>query len=231
MLEFINLDTLWRFAGILLIDLILSGDNAVVIALAVRSLQGPARRRAILLGVAGAILLRIFFALIISYLLAIPFLQVAGGLLLLWIAWRLVFQEHDGHEEVREARSLWDAVKIIILADVVMSLDNVVALVGVAGGNVWLVAIGIALTIPLVIFGSTILAALMDRFPWIAYAGAALLVWVSVEMIFHDRATKDIAEFMGVFAVRAVGVVAVLAFLALVLHFRRVRRKKSEGAA
>jgi YjbE family integral membrane protein len=226
LLEFLDLELLGRFAGILLIDLILSGDNAVVIALAVRGLQGNVRRRAILIGVAGAVLLRIFFALIISYLLAIPFLQVAGGLLLLWISWRLIFDNHGGHDEVHEGQSLWDAVKIIILADVVMSLDNVVALVGVSGGNVWLIAIGIALTIPLVIFGSAILSTLMDRFPIIIYAGAALLVYISVEMIFHDRVTESLAEYLGLFTVRLIGAAAVFVFLLLVLYIQRTRGKK-----
>ena len=186
-----SLELLGAFIGVLLIDLILSGDNAVVIALAVRNLQGNVRRRAIQLGVAAAIGLRIIFAFVVSFLVQIPLLQVVGGLLLIYISWELVKPE-DKEADVEAGSGLWQSVKIIAVADAVMSLDNVIALVAISRNpegepRVWLVALGIVLTIPIIMFGATILSNLMDRFPVIVYAGAALLVYVAVELMFADR--------------------------------------------
>jgi YjbE family integral membrane protein len=189
-----------RLLLVLWVNLILSGDNAVVIAMAARRLEGRQRRTAIIWGAAGAVILRLIFAAIISYLLEIPFLQVAGGILLLWIAWKLVHEEHDeeGEEKVQAGTSAWEAIRIIILADAVMSLDNVIALVGAArmGGEVHflLLVIGLATTIPLVIFGAALLTSLLDRFPILIYAGAGLLVYISVEMLFADKATHHYLE-------------------------------------
>ena len=186
--EFLSGELVARFLGILAIDLILSGDNALVIALAVRQLKGDTRRRAIILGATGAVLLRLFFAAIVTFLLQIPLLQAVGGLLLLWVAWKLVHDSPGEEEdEVQAGGNLWEAVRIIIIADVVMSLDNVVALVGVSGGNLALLVFGLALTIPLIIWGSTLLSALLDRWRWLVYAGAGVLVYVAVEMLFEDR--------------------------------------------
>lgn len=195
MFDFLSGELLARFLGVLAIDLILSGDNAVVIALAVRGLHGPTRRRAIILGAAGAVLLRLIFAALVTFLIQIPLLQAIGGLLLLWVAWKLIVDEPghgDGENAVKAGGNLWEAVRIIIVADVVMSLDNVVALVAVSGGNFALLVFGLALTIPLIIFGSTILSAVMDRLPWLAYAGAGLLAFVAVELFFADRFVHDL---------------------------------------
>ena len=120
MFEFLNGEILARFLGVLGVDLLLAGDNAVVIAMAARNLEGSNRRKAIILGAGGAVVLRLIFAAIITYLLLIPFLQVVGGLLLLWIAWKLVNEDPNEEEKVQSAESTWEAVKIIILADVVM---------------------------------------------------------------------------------------------------------------
>lgn len=186
--EFLGGELVARFLGILAIDLILSGDNAVVIALAVRQLKGDTRRKAIILGATGAVLLRLFFAAIVTFLLQIPLLQAVGGALLLWVAWKLVHDSpgEEEDDEVQAGGNLWEAIRIIIIADVVMSLDNVVALVGVSGGNLALLVFGLALTIPLIIWGSTLLSALLDRWRWLVYAGAGILVYVAVEMFFED---------------------------------------------
>lgn len=213
-----------RLLGVLGVDLILAGDNAVVIALAVRNLQGKNRRRAILLGALGAVVLRLIFAAIVSYLLLIPFLQVAGGLLLLWIAWKLVNEDHGEEEEVQAGESQWEAIRIIILADVVMSLDNVIALVGVSGGDLLLLAVGIALTIPLVIFGAALLTSLLDRFPVLIYAGAGLLVYIAVEMFFGDVALHEYLEPYESFE-WLVGIAATAVFLAIVWLWTRRRRR------
>jgi YjbE family integral membrane protein len=184
---------------VLAVNLILSGDNAVVIAMAARSLQGNQRRQAIIWGAAGAVALRLIFAGLISFLLEIPFLQVAGGLLLIWIAWKLVHDEvEEGEEKIQAGQSAWQAIKIIIVADAVMSLDNVIALVGAAriGGEIsWtLMGIGLATTIPLVVFGAALLTSLLDRFPILIYAGAALLIYIAVEMFFADEVLHHYLE-------------------------------------
>ena len=219
-----------RLLGVLGVDLILAGDNAVVIALAVRNLQGKNRRRAILLGALGAVVLRLIFAAIVSYLLLIPFLQVAGGLLLLWIAWKLVNEDHGEEEEVQAGESQWEAIRIIILADVVMSLDNVIALVGVSGGDLLLLAVGIALTIPLVIFGAALLTSLLDRFPVLIYAGAGLLVYIAVEMFFGDVFLHEYLEPYESFE-WLVGIAATAVFLAIVWLWTRHRRKAARTEA
>ncbi len=207
---------------VLTVNLILSGDNAVVIALAARSLQGAQRRQAIIWGAAGAVILRLIFAAIISYLLEIPFLQVVGGLLLLWIAWKLVHDEaEEGEEKIEAGQSAWQAIKIIIVADAVMSLDNVIALVGAAriGGEIVpsLLIIGLATTIPLVVFGAALLTSLLDRFPILIYAGAALLVYISVEMFFADKALhhylEPLVHFEWMIALGAALIFAAIAWL------------------
>ena len=226
--DIISLELLGSFIGVLFIDLILSGDNAVVIALAVRSLQGNVRRRAIQLGVAAAIGLRIIFVFIVSFLVQLPFLQVVGGLLLIYISWQLVRGE-DEEAEVKAGSGLWQSVKIIAVADAVMSLDNVIALVAVSRNpegdpRVWLVALGIALTIPIIIFGATILSNLMNRFPLLVYVGAALLVYVAVELMFDDKlgAVQSFAHATeGYHAIAALAAAAIFTAIAFFVNRRR----------
>jgi YjbE family integral membrane protein len=214
--EFLSGELFARFLGILAIDLILSGDNAVVIALAVRQLKGDTRRKAIILGATGAVLLRLFFAAIVTFLLQIPLLQAVGGLLLLWVAWKLIHDSPEGEEENLQAGgNIWEAVRIIVIADVVMSLDNVVALVGVSGGNLALLVFGLALTIPLIIWGSTLLSALLDRWRWLVYAGSGILVYVAVEMLFEDRVVHDLVGDSLQSLERPIGLVSTVAFVAL----------------
>ncbi len=182
-------------------NLILSGDNAVVIAMAARTLEGANRRKAIIWGAAGAVVLRLVFAAVITLLLEVPLLQVVGGLLLVWIAWKLIHEGEGGDDDedkVKAGASTWQAVRIIIVADAVMSLDNVIALVQAAkiGGEVdiSLLVIGLATTIPLVIFGAALLTSLLARFPFLVYLGAGLLIYLAVEMIFADKLTHPYLE-------------------------------------
>ena len=210
---------------VLAVNLILSGDNAVVIAMAARSLQGNQRRQAIIWGAAGAVALRLIFAAIISFLLEIPFLQVAGGLLLIWIAWKLVHDEvEEGEEKIEAGQSAWEAIRIIIIADAVMSLDNVIALVGAAriDGEVnWvLMGIGLATTIPLVVFGAALLTSLLDRFPVLIYAGAALLIYIAVEMFFADEVLHHYLEPL-LHIEWLIGIVAAAVFTAIVWLWKR----------
>ncbi len=179
-----------RWLGIVLIDLSLAGDNALVIAMAVRSL--PRRQQMVgrIWGTLGAVGLRIAFIGIISYLFRVPFLQFAGGLILLYIALKLVRQEGGGEDHVRQGTSLREAIWIIILADVVMSLDNVLGVAAAAHGDMVLVVFGIALSLPLVVWGSGILARLMSRYPWIVWIGGGVLGYVAGELLLKDPAIE-----------------------------------------
>ncbi|PZQ83375.1 MAG: hypothetical protein DI549_08260 [Ancylobacter novellus] len=172
---------------IIWIDLLLSGDNAVVIALACRSLPEKQRKWGILLGAGAAVGLRILFALAVSYLLGVPLLKVVGALLLFWIAIKLVLDEGGEGHHVEGADSLWKAVRTIAIADAVMSLDNVVAIAAAARGHAELFIFGLLLTIPLIVFGSQIILKLISRFPILIWFGAALLGWIAGEMLVSDK--------------------------------------------
>lgn len=179
--------TFWiSLLQIIWIDLLLSGDNAVVIALACRKLPADQRKLGILLGAGAAVALRIIFAFFITFLLGVPFLKVAGGLLLFWIAVKLATDEHDEHADVEASSNLWGAVRTIAIADAVMSLDNVVAIAAAAKGHPELFIFGLLLTIPLIIAGSTLLSAVLQKFPFLVWLGAALLGWIAGEMILGD---------------------------------------------
>jgi YjbE family integral membrane protein len=178
----------WLNVGkIVLIDLALAGDNALVIALAVRTL--PKRQQLIgrIWGTFGAVILRIAFIAIISYLLRIPLLQAVGGSILVWIAVKLVRQEAAAEGHIRHGTTLLEAIWIIVVADVIMSLDNVIGVAGAAGGDLRLVVFGIGLSIPIVVWGSGVLAALMNRYPWIILLAAGILGDVAGKMMVHDR--------------------------------------------
>ena len=194
-------ETITKFAKIVLTDLVLAGDNALVIALATRSL--PARQQfwGRIFGAGGAVGLRVLFVFLITWLIKIPILQLIAGLLLLWVAWKLVRPQEDAleaaghpdHAGKHTAVSLWHAVRLIIVADVVMSLDNVIAIAGIAKegsdsphGEMTLVVIGLLLSIPLVVCGSALISYLMSRFRWLIWIGGAVLGHVAGKIIFQD---------------------------------------------
>jgi YjbE family integral membrane protein len=176
---------------IIVLDLVLAGDNALVIALAVRHLPRKQQWQGRIYGTLGAVALRLLFIFLITYVLMIPLAQAAGGLLLLWIAVKLLNQDASGHE-VRHGNTLWEAVWIIVLADVVMSLDNVLAVAAAAHGDMLVVILGVGISIPIVIWGSSLLSLLMARFPWIVDLGAAILGWVGGRMAVHDPIVQQL---------------------------------------
>jgi YjbE family integral membrane protein len=184
--ELMTMDFWVRWVQIVILDLVLAGDNALVIALAVRTLPPRQQWQGRIYGTVGAVGLRVLFIGIITYLLRVPLLQAAGGLLLLWIAVKLLTQGEGHHGDVRQGTSVREAIWIIIVADVVMSLDNVLAVAGAAHGDFLLVVLGVGLSIPLVIWGSGLLSRLMARFPWIVQLGAAILGWVGGRMLLDD---------------------------------------------
>lgn len=199
---------------IIWIDLLLSGDNAMVIALACRELPADKRKLGIILGAGAAVGLRVIFTLGVAQLMAVPYLKVAGGLLLFWIALKLLIEDTDEHE-VSAGATLWKAVRIIVIADAVMSLDNVIAVAAAAHGSWPLIVFGLLLSIPIVIAGSNAVLWLMDRFPIVIWAGAALLGSLAGGMLVTDIATAHyfapwpyalyVAEAIGAALVVAIG--------------------------
>ncbi len=181
----------WEFfaalGSIIILDLVLAGDNAVVIAMAANTLPAQLRKKAILIGTAGAVVVRLLMTLAAVWLLTIPFLQALGGLILLPIAVKLLAPaQTDEAVHVKEANSLMGAVKTILVADAAMGIDNVLAIAGAAGGHFLFVAMGLVISIPIVVGGSQIIGKVLDRFPILLYAGAGILGWTSGSMVVHD---------------------------------------------
>lgn len=215
-MEFLNSADFWiGLVKIVWINIILSGDNAVVIALAARSLPPAQQKKAIMFGSGAAVVLRIVLTIVAAKLLELSFLQVIGGVLLLWIGYQLLTGDEDEEGEAKGHGSMVAAIRTILIADLVMSLDNVIAVAATAQGDMVLLVFGLALSIPLVLFGSTLMIRLMERLPWIVLVGAALIGWVAGETIVNDQlllgvsqqypALKYIAAVCGAALVLAVG--------------------------
>lgn len=185
------------------IDIVLAGDNAVVIALACRTLPPKQRMMGILLGAGAAILLRVMFTLVVQELLDINLLKLIGGLLLFWIAVKLLIANDGGDEgNYKSGTNLWEAVRIVALADMVMSLDNVLAIAAAAHGDPWLIVFGLVVSIPLIVGGATLITNLLTKYPILVWAGAALLGWIAGELIATEPVLQptmqSLAELLGV---------------------------------
>ena len=170
--------------AIVVIDLVLAGDNAIVIALAARNLPKPLQRRAVIWGTVGAVVVRATLTVGVLWLLQIPGLMLAGGALLMWIAYRLLTGDDGGREhDLAPAMSFWAAMRTIVIADAVMGLDNVLAVAGAAHGSMLLVVLGLLISIPIVVWGSTLILHWIERFPALLYIGGAVLAWTAAKMI------------------------------------------------
>ena len=195
------------------INILVSGDHAVVIALACRSLPARERKWGVIFGAGAAVIMRIIFTVMVMELMQVPYLKLVGGLLLLWIAVKLVIDEND-ESHIHAASTIWNAVRTIAVADMVMSLDNVVAIAAAAKGSVPLIAFGLLLSVPLIVFGATLIITVLQRYPLLVWAGAALLGWVAGQLIAGDPSMHALvgsmsgstAEMIG----GAIGVVLVL---------------------
>ena len=185
-----EMNFLLALAEVMIVNIVLSGDNAIVIALAARSLPPRQQRLAILFGSGGAIVLRVLLTIVAVELLRIPFLQFAGALLLLWIAAKLLVEDDEAGAEHHAHGNLFGAVKTILVADVVMSLDNTLAIAGVAKGDWTVLIFGLVLSIPLIVAGSALIMNMIERFPIIVYIGAGLIAYTAGEMIDSDRAIQ-----------------------------------------
>src|SRR5262245_19589139 len=173
---------LWK---IIVANIILSGDNAVVIAMACHNLSDKYRRPAIMFGSAGAIVLRIIFCALIGYLLSVPYLKLVGGALLFWIGVKLLVEEEED-ANIKAHDNIWAAIWTIIVADAVMSLDNAIAIAAAARGDFTLITIGLVISIPIIIVGATLISTVLDRYPWIGIVGAALIGWIAGEVMAGD---------------------------------------------
>ena len=184
-MEILSLQFLWALVTIILIDVVLGGENALVIAMAAKKLPEKLRRRAMVWGTFGAVAVRFLCVAALTYLLMIPGLRLVGGLMLIYIAWKLT-QGNNDHKDVKAASTFWGAMGTIVMADAVMGLDNALAIAGAASGNWILIIIGLLVSVPIILFGSTIIARLLDRYPRSIYIGAFVLYLVAFKMIVHE---------------------------------------------
>lgn len=189
------------FGSIILIDLVLSADNAVVIGMAARGLPERQRRWAIIGGGLGAVGLRIFFAALFAVVLfetGLPGVRLVGGLLLVWIAWKLVMEPPEPEEDgEKEATGLLEAIGIIIAADAVMSMDNMLAVAGASEGELWLIGFGLALSIPLLFIGAALISRVLNDYPWLIWVGGAVIAWVAGELIVKEPMLSSVFHGVG----------------------------------
>jgi len=217
------------FLSIVLIDLVLAGDNAVVIALAVKSLHGKQRRTGIIFGAGAAVALRVVLTFFVAQLLTISFIKLLGGILILWIAIKLFIEGAPEDKFQKEATTFWQAIRVIVIADLIMSTDNILAVAGACKGNFFLLLFGLALSIPFVVFTSSLLSMLMDKYPVIVWIGAAVLGRVGGEMIITDPwvvekiAPSNILKY----ACEIIGAVGVLVGAKLYMRWKIARQAEA----
>jgi YjbE family integral membrane protein len=189
------IELIWALGAIILIDVVLGGENAIVIAMASRRLPTDLRKRAMLWGTVGAVGVRFACVAALTYLLMIPGLRLIGGLALLYIAWTLVKSNStESEHEVQAASTFWGAMATIVWADAVMGLDNALAIAGAAGGNWWLIIFGLLVSVPIILFGSTVVARVMERWPKTIWVGAGVLVVVAAQMIWAEPLLQDLIK-------------------------------------
>lgn len=190
-LELFSPDFFSALLAIIVIDLVLAGDNAIVIAMAARNLPAYLQKKAIIWGAVGAIAVRSAMTLLVVYLLKIPGLMLIGGVLLVWIAYRLLSPTQDGDEHGQASTTFWGAMKTIVIADAIMGLDNVLAVAGASHGSYVLVVLGLLISIPVVIWGSTQILKLVERFPSVTYLGAGVLAWTAAKMMISEPISQE----------------------------------------
>jgi YjbE family integral membrane protein len=208
---------------IVIIDLALSGDNAVVIGMAAHRLPPKQRKTAIVIGGAAAVGLRIVLTIIAAFLLLVPGLELVGGLLLIWIGFRLLEQEEESHEGIKIAATMREAIATILVADFIMSLDNVLGVAGASGGNIYLLFFGLILSMGILMFMGNLVAELLNRFWWLAYVGSGVIVWTGTLMFIKDPLIGRYLPFLLLMNVYVYAVVVTIATLAAAHWYHRVR--------
>jgi YjbE family integral membrane protein len=213
---------------IVIIDLVLSGDNAVVIGMAAHRLPLPQRKKAIVIGGSAAIVLRIILTTIAAFLLKVPALQVLGGLLLMWIAFKLLKEEEESKEGIRAAASMREAIFTILVADFVMSTDNVLGVAGASQGDLKLLLFGLVFSMVILMWFGSLVAKLINKFFWLSYVGAAVIAWTGALMIFEDPIVVKRATWLGHSLSYGVAAVITIAVTAFAHWFHRVRNAEEK---
>ena len=226
-MELFSAEFFSALAAIIVIDLALAGDNAIVIALAARGLPQHLQRKAIFWGTFGAIAVRVVMTLAVVWLLGIPGLMAAGGAILVWIAYKLLKPAEGEAHEVKTAVTFWGAMQTIVIADAAMGLDNVLAVAGAAHGSFALVVLGLLISIPIVVWGSTLVLRWVARYPWIVHAGVAVLCWTAAQMIVNEPV---FADYFATHGSARVGVYALVFVLVFGAGFAAQRRRPAEAA-
>lgn len=220
-MDILSMEFLSALFSIIILDLVLAGDNAVVIALASRSLSNEIRNKAIYMGTLGAILIRTIMTLFAVWLLTIPYLQAIGGLVLIPVAYKLLKQEAEA-ENIKASASFWGAIKTIIVADAVMGIDNVLAIAGAAHGDFLLVIIGLLISVPIVVWGSKGIGRLMTKYPILIYVGSGILTWTAGTMVVHD---KTIGPYLAILSsATAVGIPLIITIIVLILGYLCIKK-------
>ncbi len=222
-MEILSIQFLWALLAIILIDVVLGGENALVIAMAAKQLPEHLRKRAMVWGTFGAVVVRFACVAALTYLLMIPGLRLIGGLALIWIAWKLTAGS-DEHKEVAAATTFWGAMGTIVMADAVMGLDNALAIAGAAGGNWFLIIFGLLFSVPIILFGSTLVAKLLDRYPSTIYLGAFVLYFVAVKMIITEPFMVDYLAPLDAWVKKSLPLLAAIVMTAKQYHVFEIRR-------
>ena len=209
---------------IMIINFVLSGDNAVVIGMAAHRLNPKERKTAIWIGGGAAIVLRIALTAVAAMMLRIPALKLVGGLLLLWIGFSLLKQEEESPGSIKAAASMKEAIRTILIADLIMSTDNILGVAGASEGNFGLLVFGLTMSMVIVTFMGNVIASLIDRFWWLAYIGSAAIVWTGMSMIFEDPYTTSYTGGISVSMQRLISAIVTAGTLAFAHWFHRVRR-------
>lgn len=226
-MDFLSLEFWSALVAIIFIDLMLAGDNAIVIGMAARNLPKEQQKKAVIWGTFGAVAIRIIATVLVTSLLNIPWLHLAGGLLLLWIAYKLLVQDEEGEHNIKAGNTLGASIRTIVIADAAMGLDNVLAVAGASHGNIWLVILGLIISIPIVVWGSTIFIHLVNRFAWISYLGSAVLVYTAGHMITGE---KKIAAFFETNPVLEWAFILILVALVLAVGMLTQAVRKNKAA-
>ena len=224
-MEILSLNFLWALLAIILIDVVLGGENALVIAMAAKKLPEHLRRRAMIWGTFGAVAVRFICVAALTYLLLIPGLRLVGGLLLVYIAWKLTAGSDD-HKEVSAANTFWGAMGTIVMADAVMGLDNALAIAGAAGGNWILIIFGLLFSVPIILFGSTLVAKLLERYPGTIYVGAFVLYFVAVKMIINEPFMVDYLAPLNDWVKKSLPLLTAIVMTAKQYYIFEIRKKK-----
>lgn len=228
-MEILSLQFLWALLAIIMIDVVLGGENALVIAMAAKQLPEDLRKRAMLWGTFGAVAVRFACVAALTYLLMIPGLRLVGGLLLIWIAWKLTTGDSN-HKDVKASTTFWGAMGTIVMADAVMGLDNALAIAGAAQGNWTLIIFGLLVSVPIILFGSTLVAKLLDKYPGTIYIGAFVLYLVALKMIVHEPFIDNHIDPLHDFVENVLPLLGAIVLTAKQYYHFEIRKKKNEAS-